>query len=71
MRRSKLAKLPPAITRPRTDRFTIVYTGSLYPQFQSLSPLVGAINALVERGAVLPQDLQLIYRGKDRGVWEE
>ena len=68
--RSRLAKLPPERTAPQSDRFTIVYTGSLYPGLQSIRPLVDALAAFVREGKVDPQDISLIYRGKDLPVWE-
>ena len=71
VRRNRLFSLPPAITAPRTERFTIVYTGSLYESLQTIKPLVEAINTLVARGEVRADDFELIYRGKDDGLWSE
>ncbi|MBB4080218.1 glycosyltransferase involved in cell wall biosynthesis [Lewinella aquimaris] len=71
IRRNRLFALPPAITSPTTDRFTIVYTGSLYEDLQSIRPLVRALNALVTAGSVDPDAVELIYRGKDDLLWNE
>ena len=70
-RRNRLFALPPATTAPRTERFTIVYTGSLYERLQSIRPLVIALNSLVASGALVAADVELIYRGKDAGLWTE
>ncbi|THH34554.1 glycosyltransferase family 4 protein [Neolewinella litorea] len=71
VRRNRLIALPPATTSPHTDRFTIVYTGSLYPDLQSIESLVRALNTLVTAGSVDPGDIELIYRGKDDTLWAE
>ena len=68
--RSRLDRLPPAVTAPRTERFTLVYTGSLYAKLQSIDPLRRALVDLVQRKQVDPREIELIYRGKDRRVWE-
>ena len=70
-RRNRLFALPPAATAPRTERFTIVYTGSLYERLQSIRPLVSALNSLVANGELVAADVELIYRGKDAGLWTE
>ena len=71
VRRNRLFTLPPASTAPRTERFTIVYTGSLYENLQTITPLVSAINTMVARDDVRADDIELIYRGKDDGLWTE
>ena len=68
-RRNRLLALPPARTAPRTERFTIVYTGSLYGRLQSIDPLVTGLNDLVATGDLIADDIELIYRGKDAGLW--
>ncbi|MTB53178.1 hypothetical protein [Lewinella sp. W8] len=69
--RNALLELPPERTAPRTATFDIVYTGSLYPGLQTITPLVGAINRLVEQKEVEASDLRLVYRGKDAAAWTE
>ena len=71
VRRNRLFKLPPAVTQPQTERFTIVYTGSLYERLQSIGPLVDSLNTLVAQGMVKPNDIELVYRGKDADLWTE
>ena len=71
VRRNQLVSLPPALTAPQTDRFTIVYTGSLYPKLQSIRPLISVLNQLVRSGDIDPHDIELIYRGKDEALWTE
>ena len=68
-RRNRLFTLPPATTAPRTERFTIVYTGSLYERLQSFEPLVVTLNALIAAGSIRADDIELVYRGKDAGLW--
>ena len=50
VKRNALLSLPPAETAPGTDRFTIVYTGSLYADLQSLKPLTDALVSLQHAG---------------------
>lgn len=69
VRRNRLFSLPPARTAPQSERFTIVYTGSLYEKLQSIEPLVSSLNDLVAAGKVLPEDVELVYRGKDDFFW--
>ncbi len=69
VRRNPLFRLPPARTSPETDRFTIVYTGSLYHKLQRLDPLLDALQRLIRQGSILAEDIELIYRGKDEALW--
>lgn len=71
IRRNHLVGLPPERTAPRTERFTIVYTGSLYPRLQSITPLVNSVNRLCARGDIDPTTIELVYRGKDEALWNE
>ena len=71
VRRNRLFKLPPPLTAPQTDRFTLAYTGSLYEQWQSIQPLVVSLNQLVSSGVMVPDDIEVIYRGKDDALWRE
>ena len=68
-RRNRLFTLPPATTAPRTERFTIVYTGSLYAKLQSIQPLCTALNALIRQRRIAADDIELVYRGKDSALW--
>lgn len=63
--RNPLLSLPPEENNPVSDRFTIVYTGSIYPGLQSIAPLVTALVGLIEKGVVDPDKLCLRYRGND------
>ena len=67
--RNALLALPPERTAPRSDRFTILYTGSLYPEQQSIEPLVESLRELLAHGTMSAENLALIYRGKDDGVF--
>ena len=69
VRRSLLERLPPARTAPVTDRFTIVYTGSLYPGLQSLDPLITALLRLIDEQVIDPTNLLLRYAGKDAALF--
>ncbi len=60
-----LAKLPPAQTAPLSSHFTIVYTGSLYPDLRTPEKLVAALQELLAAGTIDENRLRLIYRGKD------
>lgn len=65
VQRNALLQLPPSETAPRTEHFTIVYTGSLYPGLQTIRPLVKALKRLIGEGVLEEADLLLQYRGKD------
>lgn len=59
------------MTAPQSPAFTISYTGSLYPQLQSVAPLFRCLRALLNEQAINPVHLQLQYAGKDRYLWRE
>ncbi|MEM6769418.1 MAG: hypothetical protein AAF597_02440 [Bacteroidota bacterium] len=70
--RNPLLSLPPAENNPVTERFTIVYTGSLYAGLQTVVPLVEALQQLLAEGTIAPDKFCLRYRGKDAelfGQW--
>jgi len=67
--RNPLLRLPPEENNPATKRFTVVYTGSLYPGLQTIVPLVEALRDLLNKGTVVPENLCLIYRGKDADLF--
>ena len=52
-------------------KFTIVYTGSIYPEYQTAGLLFKAITNLIEQKKLVRAQLQLLYAGKDGAVWEE
>ncbi len=51
-------------------KFTIAYTGSLYPGLQDASPILNAIKQLTDQKILTIDNFQLIYAGKDRTIWE-
>jgi hypothetical protein len=53
------------------EKFTIAYTGSLYPGYQQPVFLFQTLNALVQKGKLSSSDFQLIYAGKDSAIWQE
>lgn len=52
------------------EHFTIVYTGSLYPQQQSAGPLFLALKDLLNEGALPAAQLRLLVCGKDGELWQ-
>lgn len=74
VRRNPLLALPPTGNNPVTERFTIVYTGSLYPGLQTVEPLVAALKTLLADGTMTAGKFRLTYRGKDMDLmrrWTE
>lgn len=69
--RNALRHLPPAVSSPVSERFTVVYTGSLYPRLQSIAPLVRALRDGFAAGWLVPEKIRLVYRGKDAELWRE
>jgi hypothetical protein len=55
---------------PPFPRFTIAYTGSLYPGLQTARPLLGAIRELLDHSILPARDIQLLYAGKDPEEWK-
>jgi hypothetical protein len=70
VRYNSLLALPPKQTAPVSDRFTIAYTGSLYPGLQTMETLVFALRELIAEGQVSPYKICLQYRGKDASIFE-
>lgn len=51
------------------EQFTIVYTGSLYPQQQNAGPLFLALKALLDEELLPAYQLRLLVCGKDGALW--
>lgn len=70
--RNGLANLPNGfLTAPASAHFTITYTGSLYPGWQSAEPLLQLLRELINEGELNPAHLELHYAGKDGALWQE
>lgn len=52
------------------DKFTISYTGSIYKNLQKPQLLFSAISSLIESGKISKDNIQFLYRGKDKQLWE-
>jgi hypothetical protein len=52
------------------EQFTIVYTGSLYPQQQNAEPLFQVIKNLLEDGVLKESELKVLVCGKDGALWQ-
>jgi hypothetical protein len=50
-----------------TDKFTITYTGNLYPGKQSPEPLFAALHDLITAGSVAAGDIEMRFYGPDAG----
>jgi hypothetical protein len=71
VRRNAMLELPPERTAPVTERFTIAYTGSLYSGLQTIGPLIRALTKMLSDGAISPEKLCLVYRGKDASLFRQ
>ena len=70
--RNGLAQLPAGfMTAPLSNKFTITYTGSLYPKLQSAALLFECLRALLNDGLINITQLELQYAGKDGLLWEQ
>ncbi|MCB0637277.1 MAG: hypothetical protein KDC54_11700 [Lewinella sp.] len=68
--RNGLPALPGGFpSAPADVRFTISYTGSIYPHLQSADLLLGCLRELLNAGQINPVHLELRYAGKDSEVW--
>lgn len=59
------------MTAPAGNRFTISYTGSLYPKLQSAHLLFENLRKMLDEGLINPYHLELHYAGKDAHVWRK
>lgn len=71
VRYNPLLALPPELPAPATGKFTITYTGSLYPGLQTVAPLVGALQELLAGKTIVADKLCLQYRGKDAALFRQ
>ncbi len=69
VRYNSLFALPPERSAPASDRFTITYTGSLYPGLQNMDVMVRALRELITEGRISPYKVCLQYRGKDAEIF--
>lgn len=53
--------------RKLTDKFTITYTGNLYPGKQNPAPLFGALHNLIDRGDMDSTDIEVRFYGSGAG----
>ena len=68
--RNGLSQLFQPEDRTLEQKFTITYTGSLYPKLQDPSAFFAALRDLILEGIVAEKDLQLVYAGKDHRIWD-
>ncbi|NRB54311.1 MAG: hypothetical protein HRU41_42075 [Saprospiraceae bacterium] len=72
---SKFHVLPNAVplisaeVLPANTKFTITYTGSIYPKLQNGNLLFQAISLLQAQKIINPDTFQLVYAGKDSEAW--
>jgi len=50
-----------------TDKFTITYTGNLYPDKQSPEPLFAALRDLITEGSMDASDIEVVFYGPQSG----
>lgn len=53
------------------SKFTISYTGSIYPTLQSARLFLEALANLISLGKIDRKKIQLNYAGKDQGTWQK
>jgi hypothetical protein len=56
-----------AVPAKPTDKFTITYTGNLYPGKQSPEPLFAALHDLIAAGSVVAGDIEVRFYGSQSG----
>ena len=52
-------------------KFTLAYTGSIYPELQTAELLFKALEKLILEKKIDKKSIQLIYAGKEQAVWEK
>lgn len=50
-----------------TTKFTITYTGNLYPGKQRPEPVFAALRDLIDDGSLVAQDVQIRFYGAEVG----
>lgn len=63
-----IINLKPNLVKRSHDKFTISYTGSLYPK-QTLVPLLKAIKKLIKLGILEEKNIQFQYAGTSSDSW--
>ena len=53
------------------DKFTLSFTGSLYPVLQNPKILFTVLKSLLDKNTISKNDFQLIYAGKDVDFWND
>lgn len=56
---------------PQNDKFTLVYTGSIYKEHQDLNILFSALKSLIAEKMVDPEKFLVVYAGMDKFWWEK
>jgi hypothetical protein len=54
---------------PPSEKFTLTYTGSLYPGLQEVNTLVKLLEHWVQQKNIPVETLQIVYAGKDPGIF--
>ena len=57
--------------KSKYDKFTLSFTGSLYPVLQNPAILFAVLKTLLDKNTISKDDFQLIYAGKDADNWNE
>jgi hypothetical protein len=53
------------------EKFTISYTGSIYPKLQSANLFLKALANLITQGKMDDEKIQINYAGKEAGIWQK
>lgn len=56
---------------PPFSKFTLAYTGTVYPELQNPDILLQALQELIKEGRISPQEIQLVLAGRDGLVWQD
>ncbi len=54
-----------------SGKFTISYTGSIYPALQSAELFFKVLRQLIDLGKIDKNKIQINYAGKDEGIWQK
>jgi glycosyltransferase involved in cell wall biosynthesis len=63
------ALFPAEVSAP-SEHFTIAYTGSIYPGWQSALPVLEMLAGMIREGLLDAPRLRLRYVGKDQALWD-
>ena len=68
--RNGISRYPKITASDKFDKFTICYTGSVYPEEQDPAALLIGLKDLMQDGKIEPNNFQFVYAGFHQDYWQ-